>query len=352
MPRACSSEFAAFDAPLGLHLARIDPALVQLRQAAFCGRAALPFRFGGSSMRMCFVDDDRAAHFEPAVALLLRVGQLQGWLLLATYDVAGEEWADVFERLDPLLARALLIEEATQLFTQAGAACGETVQLVDLQVGQTFVTEVPTAALRIENPATGIGSAAALRSDNPDFFLRLAAALERQPLRERAMPAAACLPLQLQLGRIWLKPEEARAARGGDVLLLPPCGMLQSLRATCHRRGGGRLPLAAALEAGTGRIEASEGETMSNEANEMMPALQEVGVPVTVVIGELELPLSALGSLQNGYVFELPTAVEVATVQLYTGSRRVGVGRLVAIGERLGVRLVEWGGSGDAVEPA
>lgn len=91
---------------------------------------------------------------------------------------------------------------------------------------------------------------------------------------------------------------------------------------------------------------------MMNEQNDMQPApgatlpLEEVSVPVTAVIGTLEIPLSAVGNLQSGYLFELPASVEHAVVQLYTGTRRVGSGRLVAIGERLGVRLVEWKGDG------
>jgi len=74
--------------------------------------------------------------------------------------------------------------------------------------------------------------------------------------------------------------------------------------------------------------------------------LEKVAVPITVVIGELELPLRVFSALGAGYVFELPTELEQATVRLYTGSHCVGIGRLVAVGERFGVRLLEWGGTG------
>jgi len=75
--------------------------------------------------------------------------------------------------------------------------------------------------------------------------------------------------------------------------------------------------------------------------------LEEASVPVTAVVGELELPLRELRAIKAGYVFELPTDLEQATVRLYTGRRLVGTGKLVAVGERLGVRLLEWGGSGE-----
>ena len=75
--------------------------------------------------------------------------------------------------------------------------------------------------------------------------------------------------------------------------------------------------------------------------------LEQVAVPITAVIGELELPLRVFAALGSGYVFELPTTLEQATVRLYTGSRCVGTGRLIALGERLGVRVLEWGGSTD-----
>ena len=89
-------------------------------------------------------------------------------------------------------------------------------------------------------------------------------------------------------------------------------------------------------------------ERSDMKANEIGAAkLETLVVPITAVIGEVELPLRVFNSVGAGYVFELPTTLEQSTVRLYTGSRYVGSGRLVTIGERLGVRLLEWGGASD-----
>lgn len=327
----------------------VEPALARLQRAAFCGRSVLRFHFAGAPFVLRFTQDD--PEFTPALALLLRVGQTQGWLLLESYGLAGEEWAGVFEKLDPALVRALLIEEATQQLAALGAAIGEPVQLIDLQPGQTFVTRVTTQALRIDNEASGVGVRAALRSEDAGFFDRLTTALAAHPAHVAAASAEARLPLRISLGTAWLQQDDVRKSRAGDVLVFPARGELEAVHAWCTDRHGRRLPLQVLLSGSSGRLSYSDEEMMVSETNEMhtapagLAALGEMNVAVTAVVGELELPLRDIGALQAGYIFELPTSIEQATVQLYTGSRHVGSGRLVAIGDRLGVRLLEWGGA-------
>lgn len=332
---------------LRLRLEQVDPGLAQLQQLAFSGRGSVRFSFAGAPFALTLTNEEAA--FTPALSMLLQAGQAKGWLLLESYAPAGDEWAGVLERLDPVLVRALLIEEASQQIARLAAACGSAVQLVDLQAGQTFVTKVPTQAMRLVNEQTGIGVRAALRSDDPQFFACMATALEKcAPVAGNA-PAAACVPLCISLGVAWMEREEIKQSRGGDVLVFPADGQLEAVHAVCFDRKGRRLPLKVLLSGHSGRLSYSQEEVMVNEQNEMRPItsstlpLEELSVPVTAVIGELELPLNAVGNLQAGYVFELPVSVDQAIVQLYTGSRRVGAGRLVAIGDRLGVRLLEWG---------
>lgn len=335
--------------PLSQRFEQVEPAVAALRRLAFCGRNTVRFDFGNAPFALRFIDRDTG--FEPAAALLLQVGTAQGWLLLESYDMFGEEWARIFERLDPMLARALLIEESSRLAAQLAVAGGEAVQLLKLQIGQPFLTRVPTLALRVENESAGIGVRAALRSDDPRFFSGLANALARCTPRRGMAPADARLPLRMSPGRIWLRRSEAAETHSGDVLLLPATGTPADVEATCIDRHGARLPLRARLQGKQGKLTIIEGETMVNDVHQMQAgqegtaSLDDLAVPLTAVIGELELPLHAVGSLQAGYVFELPVSVDNATVQLYTGSRRVGSGLLVAIGDRLGVRLVEWKGA-------
>lgn len=328
------------------HLDRIDSAFARLSRVAFCGHGVVRFRFGDAPMVLRFIDGE--ASFIPALSLQLRIGHTQGWLLLSSYDVVGWEWADIFERLDSMLVRALLIEEVSNQFDNLAQATGETIQILDLQVGLGGAEKGMTQALRIENESTAVGILAALHSNNPDFFAILARMLARNASCAPQFPRSARLPIRFSLGVAWLRHDEVEQSRIGDVFVFPMSGTINSVNALCIDRYRRRLPLRARLEGCNGHLSFYEGEIMINEPNEMQMegsvALEQCSVPITAVIGELELPLQKIGALQAGYVFELQTSVEQAIVQLYTGSRCVGRGRLVVIGDRLGVRLLQWGG--------
>jgi type III secretion protein Q len=68
-------------------------------------------------------------------------------------------------------------------------------------------------------------------------------------------------------------------------------------------------------------------------------------LPVQVVfdIGQIELTVGDLASLQPGYVFALPAHLEGANVTIRANGSRAGRGEIVAVGDTLGVRLLAWG---------
>jgi type III secretion system YscQ/HrcQ family protein len=332
-------------------LESIEPELALLRRTAFSGRDRISFEFGNARFRIRFVADH--AGITPILGLQIRIGPSRGWLYLESFDVVGEEWAGVFEALDGMLVRALLIEETSRQFEKMALACGEAVRLIDLQVGCEVPAYASLQALRVENETSGVGTRALLAADTPDFFSQLAAVLVTRSPRAKRIPNAARLPLRIAVGSVSLSTREIAQSRPGDILILPVIGTLASLQCICLDHRGKRFPLRAGIEGHNGRLTRYEEGAMMEERMGMKMADEEAGsldnasIPVTVVIGEIELPVHVLGELEAGYVFELPMDVTQATVRLYTGSRNVGTGRLVAVGERLGVRLLEWGGADD-----
>ena len=82
-----------------------------------------------------------------------------------------------------------------------------------------------------------------------------------------------------------------------------------------------------------------------NADEQMTPAAAgwdpgQVELTVQMDLGSAPLTLSALQSLQAGYVFELSTSVS-APVTARVNGVSIGAGELVRIGDRLGVRLLE-----------
>lgn len=333
----------------------IDPELAALRRTAFSGREATAFEFCKAALCIRFVPD--VAVFDARLGLRLRIGHASGWLLFESYDVLGEEWATVFQQLDPVLVRALLIDELTQHFETLARLTRAAVQLVDLQINVRFESAAPTQALRLENRATDVGVRLALRAESEGFFSQVAALLATCRPNIGKIPAAASMRVLLSPGSASMALAEIRKFRAGDILILDQTGNLATLQAACIDHRWKRLPMRALLEGRSGRLIDYEGDVMVRDRNDVglteggAAMLEKVAVPITAVIGELELPLRVFSTLGVGYVFELPTELQQATVRLYTGSRCVGTGRLVAVGERFGVRLLEWGGTGDG-EPA
>lgn len=75
------------------------------------------------------------------------------------------------------------------------------------------------------------------------------------------------------------------------------------------------------------------------DAAQMGPILQKTQVEVQVSVGEVMLSMSELAQLQSGYVLELQRSVKDG-VDLYVDGNRVGVGELVLVEQRLGVRVL------------
>jgi type III secretion protein Q len=68
-------------------------------------------------------------------------------------------------------------------------------------------------------------------------------------------------------------------------------------------------------------------------------ALEDLDVPVHLEVGTLDLSIRTLASLKSGYLLELPIAIEDAQVRLVIHGQTIGSGRLVAIGQNLGLQI-------------
>ncbi len=84
---------------------------------------------------------------------------------------------------------------------------------------------------------------------------------------------------------------------------------------------------------------------VGNEDHADANPLDAVQVEIEVELARLSLPLSALRSLAVGQVFETDRSVDGEGVVLWCGGQRLGVGRLVSVGDRLAVRVVALHGS-------
>lgn len=204
--------------------------------------------------------------------------------------------------------------------------------------------------------------------------LRVAPAIARRLLARsdiaqpaRPLAALATLPVQVRVGLPGpaLDVTELRSLVRGDVIVLGTrasalarldlrvagSGTAAAWRASWH---DGRVRIDAAIDPS---IDSLQGPTMTdNEDTPPVTAdgasapaadpLAQLPVRVDFTLGELELPLARLSQLEPGYVFNLVDNLDTARIGIRANGRRIGSGRIVAVGDTLGVQLEGWESDG------
>jgi len=172
------------------------------------------------------------------------------------------------------------------------------------------------------------------------------------------------VPLLIRLPGPRLPANELRSLDPGDVFLL---GRRADVHARVHLARAnddpasgwratwaeGRIRVDAAI---TTTIDSTRSDAMTDPAQEeasseaASPAAEDaIGkLPMCVdfVLGELSIPFADLASLAPGYVFQVAEEIDNAQVRIRVNGRAIGRGRLVAIGDTLGVEIEGWDDDG------
>ena len=106
----------------------------------------------------------------------------------------------------------------------------------------------------------------------------------------------------------------------------------------------------AASSAGPGQpVTATPGEQRRDHI--MLDLIGRLDVDIRFEVAGLSIRLDALAAIGPGYVFDLPQALTQCEVDIVCHANLLGKGQLVAVGERLGVRVTSFA-AGHHVEPA
>lgn len=180
-----------------------------------------------------------------------------------------------------------------------------------------------------------------------------------QAARRQALSA---LPVRLRVGAEGpsLEVAELRALEPGDVIVLGSRQRAFSrlrVMPTDGRESGG---WSATWENERVRIDARVPWTLHDGSDPMQdsadtPAehvegaaaappdpLGALPLRVDFLLGELSVPLAKLSELEPGYVFALGEQLDHARIGIRANGKRIGTGRLVAVGDTLGVQLEGW----------
>ncbi|PLZ00287.1 YscQ/HrcQ family type III secretion apparatus protein [Burkholderia sp. WAC0059] len=77
--------------------------------------------------------------------------------------------------------------------------------------------------------------------------------------------------------------------------------------------------------------------------------ISNLDLPIKVEIDTVSLPVAQLSALRPGYVLELPVPLREARIRLVSYGQTVGFGELVAVGDHIGVRVLQMSSQSDPV---
>ncbi|MBU9617273.1 type III secretion system cytoplasmic ring protein SctQ [Burkholderia multivorans] len=334
-------------------LPRVSAATARGLSHAYGAPAAVPIALGehAYAVRWC-VDAEPAAD---AHAYRFVVGPATGTLWLD--PLAETEWlGDAADPAVPAVIRAALLADL-------GAPLAATLQAATRQRVELLPPAEPApawhaspAALRFElRRADGAWRChGALLFDGPDALAVFFASAPAAPPDAAALYANLPVPLAFELGRTALTAAELADVVAGDIIAIEHWrAHEQDLLCVAYvraapaweitgRPAGNRLTVQRIREM---PLEPPRTDSASAAAPDAPPAdtprsLDGLAVDLRFELPPTSMPLGELGTLQPGAVIELPHGINQSVIHLVANGMLIGTGQLIAVGQKLGVRVV------------
>ncbi|MBU9603808.1 type III secretion system cytoplasmic ring protein SctQ [Burkholderia multivorans] len=334
-------------------LPRVSAATARGLSHAYGAPAAVPIALGEHAYAVRWrVDAEPAAD---AHAYRFVVGPATGTLWLD--PLAETEWlGDAADPAVPAVIRAALLADL-------GAPLAATLQAATRQRVELLPPAEPApawhaspAALRFElRRADGAWRChGALLFDAPDALAVFFASAPAAPPDAAALYANLPVPLAFELGRTALTAAELADVVAGDIIAIEHWrAHEQDLLCVAYvraapaweitgRPAGNRLTVQRIREM---PLEPPRTDSASAAAPDAPPAdaprsLDGLAVDLRFELPPTSMPLGELGTLQPGAVIELPHGINQSVIHLVANGMLIGTGQLIAVGQKLGVRVV------------
>ena len=321
--------------------------------------AAIGFEWRGQTWRVHWCHDDERM-LPPLDAYRFRLGARSGTLALdrpAQAELLGEPRA---EALPQELRTILLADAAHGVVAALSAATRLSFEWLPVADAAPPASHAPKVQFRVAraDAASGSGWRGWLRFDDADAWAQFAPPLGAAlALATGAQPFAHLrYPLRWCIGATSIRLGEVRSIRPGDLVGVEQWRSHGAAIVAEAELGGRRL--VALAEGSRITIQQTRELTMNrptDPTNAAAPAgdLQEAAgatldrldaleVQLRFEVGDLEVSLGELRHLRAGHVFELGQPLNRSSVRILAHGNVLGQGHLVAVGERLGVRVSEF----------
>ncbi|CDF60058.1 type III secretion system protein HrcQ [Xanthomonas citri pv. fuscans] len=174
--------------------------------------------------------------------------------------------------------------------------------------------------------------------------LRTAVAALAAPAPLPAWLAALRVNTRLRIGERTASAALLQSLRPGDVLLhCAGPAAATSGQVLWGIAGGAVLRAPVRLNLQQMILEATptmQHDTFEPDVAQSASNVAELELPVQLEVDQLALSLSTLSGLQPGQILELSVPVDQADIRLVVYGQTIGIGRLVTVGEHLGVQIL------------
>ena len=343
-------------------LLAVDQALARALSRLYLARAALPFSVGDTPYEArCEAHTVQAA----AQAYRFTLGDAPGWLLL---DAAAEHaWladaadphvpqalrcAVLADALAPL-ARAIEQRSGRALTWQPDSAPPDA-RLDRPDVLQLLITRRDTAP--VADGAAPWQARAGLLFESPQVLPELCPSdLAAEPIPLSAFMGTQ-VPLRFELGATFLSRRDFAGIALGDIIRIEKwLAAGDALRCVARVRGRLHLRVFGQVQGNRIVVENVEEKPMATENTaaaagtqsgaegpaRALPtdSLDDIELVTTFELEERRLSLAELRALRPGTVMELAQPLNQAVIRILANGTPVGEGHLIAVGNRLGVRV-------------
>ena len=339
------------DVPISLersrHLLRISESGSTL--ARLYGRGPLLLKVGGDSWRfqwLCITEPLTGAE------LRVRMGDTEAVVGVESLSAFGGA-VEIETAIPTVLHAAYLNGLGAPAWRELEALTQRAIEVLDVRLDEPLIPSPECLGFEVGRDPHGAATRGLLRFVDTDArrnaeLRRVLTATSVRKMPERPIPTGLALHWVAEVGRTKLAAADVRSLEEHDIVLLDdvkptPAGLNCRLSvgpARCRAgsvllRKGGQLQM---LE--FGRTGDSD---MSSEIQ--TPAKPEAGfddIPVSLrfEVAQWNASLAEVGQLAPGSVIDLGQRVDEQAVSVWVEQRCIGKGQLVAIGERLGVRLL------------
>ncbi|CAB3714722.1 type III secretion system cytoplasmic ring protein SctQ [Trinickia soli] len=313
----------------------------------------------------------------PGHVYTFRFGPAEGWFVL---DAIGEHEliGDAASETVPVEIRcALLADALAPIIDQLEAKTRQRIELGVAHSGahvhkSEFINERDLLRFSVTKAGSAWRCHGALRFAE-ERFLGLACPTEPPPPKVEAsdfdtLPIA----LHFEVGSTMLSVGELRSIAPGDIIGIERWQSFgQALRCIATTRDGRLTVMAKAVgtrividqieenpvtsnprsdaSAPNSPTSTASAQTAAGEASAepKLAQLDALEVRVSFELDERSMPLAELKALKSGYVIELEQPLNQSTVHIRANGALVGQGHLIAVGNKLGVRVSRFSENGD-----